>query len=236
MRSCLIQLLITAAVIFALLWFGLPFGASWLATNALRAVGFTGTDTKVEVSANLPPRILLGHADKITLTSSQVFVGDLHAATIDLTLGDVDLFGRTAGTVTGTLTGVSVPAANGDAATIDKAVLAGSGTAATATLSISNAEVETLATSQLKAQTGIAGKVKLKAPDVVTVTINGQAAPGHLVVKDGALELVPVSDSLPTVTIIAAGGGNPFRFQSVAVGATSVTLVGTIDLQTLLGL
>ena len=62
MRSCLIQLLLMVAVIFALLWFGLPFGASWLATNALRAVGFTGTDTRVEVSANLPPRILLGHA------------------------------------------------------------------------------------------------------------------------------------------------------------------------------
>ena len=34
MRSCLIQLLMTVAVIFALLWFGLPFGASWLATTA----------------------------------------------------------------------------------------------------------------------------------------------------------------------------------------------------------
>ena len=48
MRSCLIQLLIAVAVIFALLWFGLPFGASWLATNALNAAGFTGTDTKVD--------------------------------------------------------------------------------------------------------------------------------------------------------------------------------------------
>jgi hypothetical protein len=60
------------AVVFALLWFGLPFGASWLATNALSAAGFTGTDTKVDISATLPPRILLGHADKIHLTSTQV--------------------------------------------------------------------------------------------------------------------------------------------------------------------
>jgi hypothetical protein len=36
--------------------------------------------------------------------------------------------------------------------------------------------------------------------------------------------------------LIAAGGGNPFQLQSVAVGADAVTLVGTIDLQTLLGL
>ena len=47
MRSCLIQLLILVVVVFALLWFGLPVGASWLATNALNASGFSGTDTKV---------------------------------------------------------------------------------------------------------------------------------------------------------------------------------------------
>ena len=236
MRSCLIQLLITAAVIFALLWFGLPFGASWLATNALGASGFTGTDTKVEVSANVPPRILLGHADRITLTSKQVFVGDLHAAAIDLTLGNVDLLNRTAGTVTGTLTGVSVPAANGEPATIDTAVLDGSGTSATATLSISSAEVQSLAASQLKAQTGIVGTVKLAAPDKVTVTIHGTSQPGHLVVNGGALQLVPVSDAQPTVILIDAGGGNPFQLQSVAVDGTGVTLVGTMDLKALLGL
>ena len=99
MRSCLIQLLLTVAVIFALLWFGLPFGASWLATNALGAVGFSGTDTTVEVKANLPPRILTGYADSIHLTSTQVGVGDLHAANIDLTLGRVELFARKIGTV-----------------------------------------------------------------------------------------------------------------------------------------
>ena len=236
MRSCLIQLLITIAVVFALLWFGLPFGASWLATNALHAAGFAGTDTKVAVSADVPPRILLGHADTIRLTSSQVFVGDLHAATVDLTLGNVDLFDRKVGTVTGTLTGVSVPAANGDPATIDKAMIDGSGTAATATLSISTAEVEALGASQLKAQTGIGGVVSVGPPDLMTVTINGQSAPGHLVVADGSLEFVPVSASLPTVTLIEAGGGNPFQLSSVAVASGGVTLVGTIDLQTLLGL
>jgi hypothetical protein len=81
MRSCLIQLLVMVAAVFALLWFGLPFGAGWLATNALNAAGFTGTDTRVVVSSDLPPSILLGHADTIRLTSSQVSVGDLHAAT-----------------------------------------------------------------------------------------------------------------------------------------------------------
>jgi hypothetical protein len=234
MRSCLIRLVIAALVIFALLWFGLPFGASWLATNALNAAGFTGTDTNVEVSADLPPRILLGHADRIRLTSSQVSVGDLHAAAIDVTLSDVELLNRTFGGVHGTLTGVRVPAPNGDAVAIDSATVDGSGTAATATLLVSTAEAEGLASSQLKASTGFDGTVKLAAPNKVTVTINGKSQPGHLVVKDGSLDVV--LDSGVSATLIEAGTGNPFHFTSVAVGVSGVTLVGTMDLQTLLGL
>jgi hypothetical protein len=38
------------------------------------------------------------------------------------------------------------------------------------------------------------------------------------------------------VILIDAGHGNPFQLSSVAVGASSVTLAGTIDLQVLLGL
>ena len=234
MRSCLIRLLIAAVVIFALLWFGLPFGASWLATNALNAAGFTGTGTKVEVSADLPPRILLGHADRIRLTSSQVSVGDLHAAAIDVTLSDVEFFDRTVGGVHGTLTGVRVPAPDGNPVTFDSATVDGSGTAATAVLLISTAEAESLARSQLKAKTGFDGTVKLAAPNKVTVTINGQSQPGLLIVKDGSLDLV--LNSGVSVTLIESGAGNPFHLTSVSIGADGVTLVGSVDLQTLLGL
>ncbi|MFI5258956.1 MAG: hypothetical protein ACHQ01_05020 [Candidatus Limnocylindrales bacterium] len=237
MRSCLIQLLLTVAVIFALLWFGLPFGASWLATNALNAAGFTGTDTKVEVSADLPPRILLGHADKVHLTSTQVSVGGLNAATFDVTLGDVSLFDRTVGTVSGTLTGVRVPAPDGEPVTIATATLAGAGTAVRSTLTISTAEAQGLAQTQLKAQTGLVGTVKFAAPNAVTVTVRGTSQQAHLVVAaGGTLELVPVSTALQTVTLLETGNGNPFQLSSVTVGAGGVTLVGTIDIQTLLGL
>ncbi len=236
MRSCLIQLLIAALVVFALVWFGLPFGASWLATNALNAAGFAGTDTRVDVSANLPPRILLGHADTIHLSSTQVGVGDLHAGSIDLTLGDVELIDRTFGTVTGTLTDVRVPAPDGDPITIQSAVINGPSTAATATLTASSAELTKLAQAQFQNTTGIASTVTIAAPDNVTVTVNGRAQPGKLAVKNGAIVVIPTSSALPTVTLIDSGAGNPFRFTSVAIGTGTVTLVGTIDLQTLLGL
>jgi len=235
-RSCLIQLFMTVAVIFALLWFGLPFAASWLATTALNSAGFTGTNTKVDVSANLPPRILLGHADRIRLTSTQVGVGDLHAGSIDMTLGDVELIDRKIGTVQGTLTDVRVPAPNGDPITIDSATLSGAGASATATLTTSSAELIQLAQAQYSEVTKTAATVKLVAPDKVTVTVKGKSEPGRLVVVNGGIVLVPTNTSLPTVPLIESGTGNPFHFTSITVGATTVTLVGTIDLQSLLGL
>lgn len=236
MRSCLIQLVMALVVIFALLWFGLPFGAGWVATTALSSAGFTGTDTKVDVSAKLPPRILLGHADSVHLTSSQVGVGDLHASSIDLTLGNVELFDRKIGTVEGTLTGVRVPAPNGDPINIDTATVEGAAAAATATLTTSGAQLVQVAQAQFKAATGATATVKLAAPDKVTVTANGKSEPGRLVVQNGGIVLVPASSSIPVVPLVDTGAGNPFHFTSITIGAKTVTLVGTINLQSLLGL
>jgi hypothetical protein len=52
----------------------------------------------------------------------------------------------------------------------------------------------------------------------------------------GALLLVPDGDALPAVTLMQPGGGNPFHLSSVAVAADHLTLVGTIDVQALLGI
>ena len=235
MRSCLIQLLLTVAVIFSLLWFGLPFGASWLATNALGAVGFSGTDTTVEVKANLPPRILTGYADSIHLTSTQVGVGDLHAANIDLTLGGVELFARKIGTVRGTLSGVRVPDPDGQPVTFETVNVDGDASHAASTLTISYAEATRLAVAQLKAH-GITGTVVFSAPDKVVVTAGGNPQTCRLRVYVGGLVLVPDGNALPTLTLLAPGGGNPFQLSSASVGAKSITLVGTIDMQSLLGI
>ena len=235
MRSCLIQLLVLVAVVFALLWFGLPFGASWLATNALNAGGFTGTDTKVDVSAYPPPVLLTGHADSIHLTSSQVGIGDLHAASLDLTLGKVELFSRQIGTVSGTLEGVRVAAPDGQPVTVDTVKLSGAASSASAEMGVSMAEAQRLAVAQLKSL-GIAATVTLAAPNRITVTAGGRSQPGRLVAVAGALVLVPDGDALPTVTLMEPGSGNPFQLSSVAIAADHLTLVGTIDVQTLLGI
>jgi len=235
MRSCLIQLLILVIAAFLLLWFGLPFGASWLATNALNASGFSGTDTKVAVTENPPPLLLTGHADTIRVTSTQASVGDLHAATLDFTLGDVSLLDRTIGTVDGDLTGVKMPAPDGQAVVVDSAAVKGAADDAQATLKLSKSEVETLAAQQLKSQTGINATITLAAPNRVTVKVGGQSQPGTLVVRNGELDVVPDGTGLPTATLLKSGDGNPFTLQSVAINGSVVTLVGKNDVEKLLG-
>ncbi len=234
MRSCLIQIVITVVVVFCLVWFGLPLGVSALATAALNATGFSGTGTKVEVSANPPFMLLTGHADTIRIRSSDARMGDLDAAGVDVTLGSVDLLSRNIGTVTGTMSGVRVAAPNGDPVPIDQVTLQGSAIATNATATLTIAEAEALVQSQLKAQTGIVATVVLKSPNLVTVTAGGKSQAGRLVTSNGALLLVPNGNTLPTVTLIAPGTANPLRVTSVSIGSANLTLGGTIDIQNLL--
>ena len=232
MRSCLIQILIALVVVFLLLWFALPLAASALATGALNAAGFTGTDTKVEVSANPPPMLLSGRGT-VHITSTQVSLSDLHAAGVDVTLGDVDLMSRKIGTVGGTLTGVQVAAPNGDAISIGRVTLAGPANDTVATCSMSMAQAETLAESQLAAQ-GVQATVHLTAPNAVTLNVGGKSYKGRLVASDGSLKMVPENKAMPTVLLFSPGSGNPFHVSSVAIGQTDVTLTGTINIDDLL--
>lgn len=234
MRGCLFQLILTFFVVFCLVWFALPIGVGYLATGALNATGFTGTNTAVDVSANPPPLLLTGHADTIHIQSTEAGIRDLHAATLDVTLGNVDLLSRQTRTVTGTLTGVRVAAPNGDQVTIQKVTLAGAATAATATCTMTQAEAVALAVSQLLAMNPpVVAKVSLKAPNVVTITVLGQQQSGRLVTTNGSLLLVTDLGGI-AVTLIAPGPGNPFRFTSVNIGQGTVTFTGTISIQDLL--
>ena len=226
MRSCLFQLLLEGAVLFALLWFGLPFGASFLATSALNASGFTGTNTSVEVSANPPPSLLTGKADSIRIRSDSVYMGDLRASSIDVTLHNVDLLSRKIATVDGTLDGVRLAAPNGDHVTVDQVTLRGAAT-------LASQEIVLLAESMLEAD-GIEATVSLQAPNGVKIVASGKTQTGTLAVSNGSLLMVPTSKTIPPLVLVVPGTGNPFKFTSVAVKGPQVMLDGTIDVQSLL--
>jgi hypothetical protein len=219
--------------LFALLWFGLPFGASFLATSALNASGFTGTNTSVEVSANPPPSLLTGKADSIRIRSDSVYMGDLRASSIDVTLHNVDLLSRKIATVDGTLDGVRLAAPNGDHVTVDQVTLRGAATATDAMLTLASQEIVLLAESMLEAD-GIEATVSLQAPNGVKIVASGKTQTGTLAVSNGSLLMVPTSKTIPPLVLVVPGTGNPFKFTSVAVKGPQVMLDGTIDVQSLL--
>ncbi len=233
MRSCLIQLLLEIALLFALLWFGLPFGASFLATGALNASGFAGTNTSVEVSANPPPSLLTGKADAIRIRSDSVYIGDLRASSIDVTLHDVELLSRKIGSVDGTLDGVRVAVPSGNPVTVDQVAIHGIATAADATLTLSAQQIANLAVTMLEANS-VKATVSLQEPNAVTIVVSGKKQSGTMSVSNGALLMVPTSKSILPIALILPGTGNPFKLTSVAVTGQQVTLGGTIDVQSLL--
>jgi len=233
MRSCLIQLLLELALLFAILWFGLPLGAGFLATSALNASGFTGTNTSVEVSANPPPALLTGKADTIRIRSDSVYVGDLRAASMDVTLHDVGLLSRKIGSVDGTLDGVRIAVPNGDSLTVDTVDIHGTATAADAALTVSSQAIANVAATMLLAS-GIKATVSLQEPNGVTIVVLGKKQLGTLAVSNGTLLMVPTAKAIPPIALIVPGTGNPFKLTSVAVKGQQVTLGGTIDIQSLL--
>ncbi len=176
---------------------------------------------------------MTGHADEVHITSTQVSLSDLHAAGVDVTLGDVDLLSREIGTVAGTLTGVRVAAPNGDTVLIERVALSGPADRTVARCSLTIAAAEALAETQLAAQ-GVKAKVSLAAPNSVTFTVGGNTFKGRLMVAEDSLFLKPDNAAMPTVLLIKAGSGNPFNVASVSIDDRYVNLTGTLDVESLL--
>lgn len=243
---CLLSLLLTMAVGIFVLWFILPMAAGYVILGTLNLSGFHGTDTKVEVAANPPLTILAGHADSVHLTATDVSVGDLRAGRIDLKLDDVAVISRHVGAVHGTFEQVEVRGAATPGqtemppnVTAQKVTVDGASNRANATITMSALEAEGLAESQLRVKTGIVATVSFKVPNVVNIKSGGHTQPAKLIVRKGSLLLVPDGGALPSVTLMSPGNGNPFTLESVLIGkdwtgAQTVTLTGTIDVQTLL--
>jgi hypothetical protein len=246
MRSCLMALLLTVVLGSVALWLTLPMLAGYVIQAGLGVSGFHGTGTSVEVKADPPFIVLIGHADSVHLTSTDVSVADLRADRVDLRLDGVAVISRHAAAVHGSFEGVEVVAAKTAGQTeetvvveLQKVTLEGPSNRTSATIVMSGEEAARLAQAQLKAATGINATVALKAPDVVTLMAGGKTETGHLVVKDGALILQPDAATLPTLTLMKPGSGNPFSLDSAVVGTDStgadiLTLTGTIEIQALL--
>jgi hypothetical protein len=90
MRGCLFVLVLAAALIAAIAWFAPAPIVSAVIGGALQSSGYQSSSTTITATADPPPRLLLGHADRIAIDSTDVAWKALRARHLALTLEGVD--------------------------------------------------------------------------------------------------------------------------------------------------
>ncbi|MFI5226750.1 MAG: hypothetical protein ACHQ3P_08755 [Candidatus Limnocylindrales bacterium] len=234
MRGCLTTLLLLVALLLAASWLFLPAITAGAIDQGLGLAGFDGGTRRVTVVASPPLDLLTLHADAIHVEATDIVYHGLRIGDVDVTLGDVALLDRTAGTIVGTLTTVQFGGTDGTPITVDTIRLSGSGTAIAATISLTTAELRALATAAVKRTLGTTpSKVTLAAPDRVTVIAGGHSVAGRLAVDaGGGLVFRPNAPGGPvpaSIDIVRPGPDVPIRLEGVTVGPSGATLVGSLD-------
>jgi hypothetical protein len=223
-RGCLFTLLLGAIVIGFVIVVGLPAAASGILTAGLSTAGLVADDTTVTVTSD-PPTDLLGlRADTVRVTATDATFRGMEIGALDLALGDVQILERTAGSVDGQLTDVTVTGAGDQRVTVERITLLGGPDGITTTTVIPSGEVEALIADAIKVQTGTRPtSVTLRAPDRVSFTLGGTRVAGRFAVTpDG--DLVVRGDDGPMqggeVVLVRGGDDLPIELTSVKVTAS----------------
>jgi hypothetical protein len=234
MRGCLFVLVVAAAILGVAAWFGAPPLASTVITSALDGSGYHARVSTVTVTADPPVRLLLGRADRVTIDGTDVTWRTFQAARLQLTLDDVDLFGRSAGSIHGTITGAVLQANDPGAAPTAEVTIDGSGAAAHATIRVSGNAVDGLVRARFSSSYGVVvTSISLIAPDTLRIEAPGTTVEGRLRIDDtGALVLVT---GLGTAEVFRFDASFPLQLTAVRVAGTDLELDGTLDADTLLG-
>ncbi len=184
MRGCLSVLVLAAIFVVGSAWFAGPAVAGFVIETALANSGFHGANTSVRVVTNPPLEVLAGRVDRVDVDAQDASLGGLDADDVELSLFDVDLVDRHAGSVDGRLLGVRMRAADGSSISASSVDVVGRADRARATIRIPGSVVNGLALAAIQDQVGFAvGQVVLVPPDRVAFTLAGARLEGRLVVE-----------------------------------------------------
>lgn len=233
MRGCLSVVVLAALFVLVLAWFGGPALAGTVVERSMIAAGFVAADTSVAVTSEPPLELLTGHADRVVVKARNATLRDMRAASVSLTLSNVDLVGRRFARVDGTLDNVSIDSSDGTVINARSIAVRGPAAAATATVRMTEDVVKRLLTDGIRAQAGLrVGSVTLSPPNRIKFTA-GLSIDGRLDVgSDGSLG------------VVTSGGGSRFtlfqpptelRLTNASVVGSDLVLVGTISLADLVG-
>jgi len=235
-RGCLLRLLIWPVLLLVVAWFGLPPLASAAISAGLGAAGFHASAETVDVIADPPLKLLVLRADQVHLRASRATFRGLTLAGVDLTVTKLSVLERSAGTIDGTLTGVTVPNADGGSISVATIGVSGSGAVRNVAvrLGIDLREVETLAAAALGAPAGSIATVTLAGPDRATIVVAGSVVAGRLLVDaTGALVFRPAhaTAGIGTSLVLARPDpATPIRLTGVVADPAGLTVEGALDL------
>jgi len=233
MRGCLFVLLFAAVVLGAVAWFGSGPIVNGVIGVGLQGAGYTAASTTIDATADPPPRLLLGQADRVSITGSDVDWKALHADRMALTLDGVDLFARKASTIRGSIDGARLDDGKGGSATASSIELAGPTDAAVATITIDPSDVRTAVTVALSSRFNVQPTdVQLVAPDRIRIVTPNATIEGRLLIdSSGALAFsTPLGDA-PMLSIDPA---MPLRLTGARVVGGNLVLTGRLNVTDLL--
>jgi len=234
MRGCLSVLVLAAALIAGVAWFAAPPLASTVIGAVLSGTGYQAASTTITATADPPIRLLFGRADRVTIDGRDVTWRTFRTARLQLTLDDVDLFGRTAGTIQGTITGAELQTTGAESPPTADVTIDGSGAEASATIRVSGAAVDRLVRARFASSYQVAvTSTALVAPNTLQVVAPGATVEGRLTI-DGSGALVLVT-RLGSAQVFAFDPSFPLRLTAVRVVGTDLELDGTLDANALLG-
>lgn len=233
MRGCLFVLTAAALLVALLAWFASPLLASAAIAVALQNGGFVATTQTIDATADPPPKLLVGRADRVEIQATGVAFRTFHARSLDLVLTDVDVVNRTAATIRGSVEAASVSTADGVPTGADLRI-DGSASSAATSIVVSGATVDRVVRATFGDRVGVAvSRTELVEPDSVRIVTPGAMLEGRLVIDAGGA--VALSTRLGSAPILSLDPSFPLRLESVRVLNGDVVVAGRLDATTLLG-
>jgi hypothetical protein len=231
-RGCLSVLIIAAAFLVGVVWFGGVPLAETVVEASLTASAFDADELDVTVRADPPLQLALGRADRVEIEATGVRWEDLRAQAMSMRLDGVDLLARTATTADGEFRDVELAVAGGDPALVGIAI-SGPADGADTTIDIDGPTVSRMALAAFEDQFGTRpDSAALVAPNLVQVTLGDRQLSGRLVLEaDGALV---VETGLGKVRLVEPDPSLPLRLTAVSIVNGGLELTGTLDVSALL--
>jgi hypothetical protein len=232
LRGCLSVLIIAAAFLVGIVWFGGVPLAETVVEASLTASAFEADELDVTVQADPPLELAVGRADRVEIEATGVRWEELRAGSMSMRLDGVDLLARTATTADGEFRDVELAVAGGDPVLVGIGI-SGPADGAHTTIDIDGQTVNEMALAAFEDTFGARpDSAGLVAPNQVRVTLAGRQLSGTLVVEaDGALV---VETGLGKVRLVEPDPSIPLRLTAVSVVDGGLELIGTLDVSALL--